>query len=262
MKKKIKLSGVSETMLQTVYARAQESKHRGIIKDQEAEKIIDNLDYDFTMARKDSTMQNGVIARTIVLDNLVQEWLNTHHSGIVVNIACGLDTRCYRLNGYTHWYNLDLPEAIAIRKEFFKENEKISQIAMSAMDDWGSKVQETGVPVLVIVEGLTMYLLQSEVMQIFSIIAKRFESATIFVETMQPQVMKFVHEKSIEKSHAGFTWGIKNGQALANLLKGFAFRKEVSLAEGMAVCFPIFTVLKKIPVIRNISNRIVVLERI
>lgn len=36
MDKKIKLSGVSETMLQTVYARAKESKTRGIIVDKKA----------------------------------------------------------------------------------------------------------------------------------------------------------------------------------------------------------------------------------
>ena len=34
---------------------------------------------------------------------------------VVVNIACGLDTRCYRMEGYAHWYNLDLPETMAVR---------------------------------------------------------------------------------------------------------------------------------------------------
>ena len=37
MKEKIKLSGVPETMLQTIYARAKESRGRGAIHDVKAE---------------------------------------------------------------------------------------------------------------------------------------------------------------------------------------------------------------------------------
>ncbi len=70
MDKKIKLTGVPETMLQTVYARAKESRGRGAIHDAKAEEIISGLDYDFSLADKDAPMHSGVIARTIVLDKL------------------------------------------------------------------------------------------------------------------------------------------------------------------------------------------------
>ncbi len=53
MTEKIKLSGVPETMLQTLYARAKESKGRGVIHDEKAEEIADRLDYDFSLADKD-----------------------------------------------------------------------------------------------------------------------------------------------------------------------------------------------------------------
>ena len=45
MSEKIRLSGVPETMLQTVYARAKESKGRGAIHDGKAEEIIGKLAY-------------------------------------------------------------------------------------------------------------------------------------------------------------------------------------------------------------------------
>lgn len=44
MSKKPALSGVTETMLQTIYARAKETKTRGAIKDSKAVEIIDSLD--------------------------------------------------------------------------------------------------------------------------------------------------------------------------------------------------------------------------
>lgn len=89
-------------------------------------------------------MHNGVIARTVVLDRLTKAWLERNSGAAVVNIACGLDTRCYRMSGYSHWYNLDLPETIAVRQRLLPEDGVISQIAMSAMDDWGGRITELG----------------------------------------------------------------------------------------------------------------------
>ena len=261
MAEEIKLSGVPETMLQTIYARAKESRGRGAIHDAKAEEIIEKLNYDFSLADKDSAMSSGVIARTIVLDRLTEKWLASHPGAVVVNIACGLDTRCYRMKGFCHWYNLDLPETIAVRERILPESGTISQIAMSAMDDWGGEIEEQNTPVLIIIEGLTMYLSEAEVQRIFAVISNRFPKAAVFAEIMNPMVVKRFREKSIEGSNAKFTWGVKDGQVLASLLPDFQFIEEHSLTEGMAVFSPIYKLLDKLPAVRNISNKIIVLEK-
>lgn len=261
MNEKPKLSGVPETMLQTVYARAKETKTRGAIKDTKAVEIIDKINYDFSLADKDSAMHSGVVARTIVLDELAAKYLNKYKGATVVNIACGLDTRCYRMNGYSHWYNLDLPETIAVRQKLLPESGEISQIAMSAMDDWGSEIAQHDGHAIVIIEGLTMYLSEKDVKQIFDVISNRFDHVTVLVETMNPAMVKHMKEKSIEGSQAKFTWGVKNGSELAKLIPNFRLIEEHSLAEGMAEFVPIFKLLKKIKPVSNISNRIVVLEK-
>lgn len=261
MAEKISLSGVPETMLQTVYARAKESRSRGAIRDAKAEEIIEKLDYDFSLADKDSAMSSGVIARTIVLDRLTKAWLALNPGAVVVNIACGLDTRCYRMSGYAHWYNLDLPETMAVRERILPESGNISQIAMSAMDDWGGEIKERNAPVLMIIEGLTMYLSEENVRRVFEVISNRFSKATVFVETMNPMVVKRFKEKSIEGSNAKFTWGIKNGPALASLLPDFRSVEEHSLTEGMAAFLPIYKLLDRLSAVRNISNKIIVLKK-
>lgn len=77
-KSKIDITGVPETMLQTLYARAKESKKPDhAIYDGKAIEIVDSLDYDFSLADKDFAMGSGVIARTIVLDKLVSEFLKS-----------------------------------------------------------------------------------------------------------------------------------------------------------------------------------------
>ena len=261
MDKKIKLSGVPETMLQTIYARAKESRGRGAIHDKKAEEIVSELDYDFSLADKDLAMSSGVIARTIVLDRLTEAWLAENPGAVVVNIACGLDTRCYRMQGFSHWYNLDLPQTIDVRKKLLPEDGTISQIAMSAMDDWSGEITENDTPALIIIEGLSMYLSEADVKRIFEVISKRFEKATVFVEIMNPTVVKRFKEKSIEGSQAKFTWGIKDGKALADLLTDFCFVEEHSLTEGMASFIPIYKLLGKIKAVSNISNKIIVLEK-
>lgn len=89
----------------------------------------------------------------------------------------------------------------------------------------------------------------------------RFEKATVFVEVVNPMVVGRFKEKPIEGSNAKFTWGVKGGPALAALLPGFRFVEERSLTEGMAAFMPIYKVLGKLPVVRNISNKIVVLNK-
>jgi len=260
-KEKVGLSGVPETMLQTVRARALETLTRGAIRDEKAVELIGRLDYDFSAADRDKAMRSGVVARTIVLDRLVSDFLRAHPDAVVVNIACGLDTRCDRMSGYRHWYNLDLPETIAVRAALLPEEGRISQIAMSATEDWGGEIREESAPTLVIMEGLTMYLTETEVQRIFEVISARFPEVTVLAEVMNPTVARHFREKSIESSHARFTWGVRDGRTLAALLPDFRYKEEHSLTEGMAVFAPVYRVLDKIPFVRNISNRIVVLEK-
>ena len=85
-------------MVQTLYARAKETKKQNAkIRDEIAVELVEKLDYDFSKADKDKAMSCGVIARTIVLDRMVRQYLEKHENTVVINIACGLDTRCYRM---------------------------------------------------------------------------------------------------------------------------------------------------------------------
>lgn len=262
---KISITGVPETMLQTMYARAKESKKKNaVIQDEKAVEIVEQLDYDFALADKDVAMGSGVIARTIMLDKMVVDYLKKHPDAIVVNIACGLDTRCYRNEGkYKKWYNIDLPDTINVRSKFMKEEgPAIYQYAESAMDEaWTEKIEYNGEPVLVIIEGLTMYLTEEDVVKIFDILDKKFKKTTVLVEVMNPFIVKNIKEKSIDQSEAKFTWGVKNGKILADKLPAFTHVADHSLAEGMAVFVPVYRILKKLPFVENISNKIVILRK-
>ena len=93
------ISGSAETMLQSFYARAQYSKSKhNKFYDAKAVELVDKIDYDFSTAARDSTIGKGVIARTVVFDELVKNFIEKNPYCTVVNIACGLDTRFYRMD--------------------------------------------------------------------------------------------------------------------------------------------------------------------
>ena len=264
MKEKVNVTGVPETMVQTLYARAKETRKKNAkINDEIAVELVKKLDYDFSKADKDNAMTYGVIARTIVLDRMVEQYLEKNANTVVINIACGLDTRCYRMKGkYLRWYNVDLPETMKIRSQFLTETDSVYQIAKSVMDDsYIDDIDYHGENVLVIIEGLTMYLCEKDIRKMFSIIEKSFQKVTVMVETMSPFVVKHVKEKSIEGSNAKFTWGVKNGKELQRIISEFSVQQEVSLVEGMKELMPIYHVIGKIPTVRNISNKIIVMEK-
>ena len=262
---KIQIHGVPETMLQTLYARAAYSQKKNAkFHDDRAVEIVSRMDYDFSLAGKDAMMSKGVIARTLLLDRMAGDFIRKNPKSTVINIACGLDTRVYRLNTppSVRWYNLDLPETIEVRRRFLPENGNITMIAKSAMDEsWADEIEEPEGRVLVIIEGLSMYLSEQDVRQMLSIISRRFERAEVIMEVMNPWVVKNVKEKSIEKTRAKFTWGIKSGKELQHILPEYTWVRDVSLAEGMKTIMPVYYLFGWIPAVKNISNKLVVLRK-
>ena len=115
--------------------------------------------------------------------------------------------------------------------------------------------------VLVIIEGLSMYLHENDIREIFSIIEKAFNKSTVMIETMSPFFVKHMKEKSIEGSNAKFSWGVKNGKDLQQIVPAFNWKRDVSLVEGMKVIMPVYNVLGIIPAVCGMSNKIVVMER-
>lgn len=252
----ITLSGVPETMLQTLYARARQSQSkRPLFQDKKAEEIVAKIDYDFSEAKRDKQMERVVVSRTVVLDKMVREFLEKHPDTTVINMACGMDSRCYRNDGnFYRWYNIDLPDVMEIRNRFMEESERISHIGASVMDEsWVSKIEVLpGKQVLVIIEGLTMYLSEEKIKRLFEIIGFSFSDITIFTEVLSPFYIKNVKMNSIEKTNSSFTWGAKSGSNLSNLTKSFRHVKDFTYTGS---------VLGKIPMFSGLSNKIVVMEK-
>ena len=259
------LTGSAETMLQSFYARAKYSRKKNAkFYDAKAIELVGKIDYDFSKAEKDSTMSNGVIARTIVFDELVKDFINKNPDCTVVNIACGLDTRFYRMdNGRIIWYNVDLPETIEVRDAIYHESGRVSTIGISATDPaWADKVTKRG-KMLFIIEGLSMYLTSDENAQMLSIIRDKFDNATVLMECLAKKwVNKERTEKSIQDTGAKFVFGADTFDDLGKAADGFRCIKNDDIIRGMTEIMPILKPFRNLPLIKKVTQKILIFEKI
>lgn len=259
------LTGAAETMLQSFYARAKYSRTKNHkFYDAKAIELVEKIDYDFSKAEKDSTMSDGVIARTIVFDELVKDFIDRNPDCTVVNIACGLDTRFYRMdNGKITWYNVDLPETIEVRDAIYGESGRVSTIGISALDPaWAEKVTKRG-KMLFVIEGLSMYLTAEENAQMLSVIRDNFDNATVFFETISKRwVNGEKAEKSIQETGAKFVFGADTFDGLGSVAKGFRMIKNDDIVRGMTTIMPILKPFQRIPLVHKIAEKILIFEKI
>lgn len=253
---------IPETMLRPVFVRAAASQadtHH--IHDEKAVEITSQLEYHLSPSKHGHTADQEILARTILLDRMVEEFLAEHPNTVVLNMACGLDTRCCRMaDKYGHWYNLDSPEAMEIRSRFFPAMEHVTDLSVSLSDRrWGKKIVQTQEPVLVILEDLTMHLEETEVQQLFAAIRSRFTHCTVFVETMSPRAV--AKEQPAGDEPSNFKWGVKSGSAMQSLIPAFRSVRDVSLVEGRKVLSPIYNVIGALGSVRSSAGKILVFEK-
>lgn len=128
----ISLSGVQETMLIPLVIKASETKRSNArIQDFKAVEIIEKLNPD--TSKYDKFMSHeGVVARTILFDEATKRYLKKYPQAVCISLGCGFDSRFSRIdNGRLIWYDLDFPEVISARKQFFPEHERVHLIAKS-----------------------------------------------------------------------------------------------------------------------------------
>ncbi|VEP17544.1 Tetracenomycin C synthesis protein homolog [Hyella patelloides LEGE 07179] len=207
----IDLGTIQETLLITLWARAEEFKRSdSIISDRHSAEIISAIDYDFTRLNPSNSTQVSCCLRGWLMDNWVKDYLERYPFGVVVELGAGLDTRFERLdNGTVRWFDLDLPDTIALRQQFFTETERRKFITASALDtDWCDLVKEvaSGQPCLFITEGVLMYLAEEQVKQLFANLLQHFSGSQLAFDSMSPFLTK--REAPLKNMSARFNWGI------------------------------------------------------
>lgn len=192
------LTGVSETALLTLNARAHQARHaKPVIDDPMAIRLVDAIDFDFDkFGRKGQEMA----LRAVGIDHAAADYLSAHPSATVVALAEGFQTSFWRLADMLpqadfRWITVDFAPVVELRARLLPDSPRITALAQSALDySWMDHV-DAGDGVFITAEGLLMYLQPDEAMGLITECAKRFPGGQMIFD-LPPVIVKKLTRKN------------------------------------------------------------------
>ncbi len=243
------LSGVEETALLTLYAKAIESQSDDpVLKDERAEEMVKRLDallqvksgkmaYQLRKRSVDPRLTIHLPLRSKKYDEYALEFLEKSPEATIVNIGCGLDARFFRIdNGKVHFLDLDLPEVIKLKQQLLEENDRYRMIGQSVLNfEWIEHVVNINQPTLILAEGVFMYLPKEEVKKLVLEIQRILPGTElvceltnrIWVEGLWGKIASIKMRQRIKtKGEVNFKFGVSDARELETWGDGIEFLEK------------------------------------
>ena len=184
------------------------------------------------------------IRTVMIFDNITDLFISTHPECTVVNLACGFDTRFWRIaNENCRYVELDLPEVIKIKREILNEHLIYDLIACSILDSsWLDQVTVNGYSnFLLLAEGLFYYLPKQDVTRILKVIAQRFTHSQLVLDMASEKYSKRIWKSLIQLESrvwgidVSFVSGIKHPREIKSYADGFKVINDVKGSVGSII---------------------------
>lgn len=234
---KLSLKEEMETLLIPLYGRAQMSR-KGLFQDLDAESAISQIDYDFSKLNIQEKTQVMLSIRGAQIDAFTEKYLSEHPDRTVIYLGCGLDARANRLSvSARRWYDLDFPQVIDIKRQLYPETAAYRYIPSSVTDwDWMDRVECDHRPVLIIAEGLMMYLSEQDVKSLFLKLRDKFENATFIFDAYSNFTAKQArNHPSLKKTGAAIQWGVDSFSAMEAFGSGISYVRTIYLTDNSSI---------------------------
>lgn len=219
------LNNESKTLFIPLYGKALMSKQNLFIKDKKAEEIINNVEYNFRKLKQSKWLSMYMAARARQIDELCNEYIKENKNLVVIHLGCGLDSRALRVNQeYNMWYDLDFEFVIELRKQYYKESEKYKMIGKSVTDlTWLQDIKECE-EILIVAEGLTMYLSEEEIKDILVAINNKFKNVTLIFDAYSKKAVKASKIKNpVNQMNAQIKYGLDKMEDFLKLNSNLKF---------------------------------------
>lgn len=156
------MDNVNKTLYIPLYGKAYVSKRRLFLRDPKAEAIWAAQGFPLKGKAKSKWLAYNMGMRSAVFDRWLLEKLEAFPGAVVIHPGCGLDSRCLRVPHKGQWYDMDFPDVIAERRRYFEETETYHMLPADLREDAWQKEIPGGVPALIVMEGVSMYLSPEE----------------------------------------------------------------------------------------------------
>lgn len=249
---------IQETALIPLAIKASETaRDNARIKDEKAKQIIDALGVD--VSKYDPFMSHeGVIARTIMYRNELVRLLEQYPDAVCINLGCGFDDKFSQVdNGKLTWFDVDLPDQIAVRRKVYEDRDRCTMLEGSALDSaWTSNIPKSDMYIIVM-EGVLEYFSKEQVKTCLNMLCNSFKHGYLLAELHSPFLEKnSKHHDAVKHTNATFGWGTKSGKEYLELENRMKLVSETSYNEEMkkySIRGKLFSIIGK-----NINNRLAV----
>ncbi len=224
----MQLNNESKTLFIPLLGKAQMSRKNLFIRDKKAEEIIQKVDFDFQKLKQSEALSMYMAARAAIFDDICNEFIFNHPNAVIVHLGCGLDARCLRVNkNYEKWYDVDFKSVISLRKNFYEESDNYKMIGSPIAELRWHEINRPNANVLVVAEGLTMYLSETELREMLQNIRKAFGCVEILFDAYSTRAVKLSRRKNpVNQVNATVKWGMDTSDDFLKLNSDLVFIKE------------------------------------
>ena len=211
------------------------------VHDVYAAQALRSLDTDVSLFLDDRIGVYGVLSRTRIFCDLARHFFSRFPDALGVNLGCGLSHYFQWLDQHTnHWLDADLPQVMALRKQLLPAGGKRLRYAEVDISQpgWWARLklprQRDGVPVLLICEGVLMYL---EPAQVQSVLREFGENAPVGSELLCDTLCWMAVgcaalHPSVRHTQAQFRWGPRRLADFTAPHPRLVVRSEHAVTEG------------------------------
>ena len=177
------MDGVNKTLYIPLYGKALVSRKGLFLRDAGAERIWEASGFSLKGKARSKWLAYNMGMRAAVFDRWTEKMLAEHPGAAVLHLGCGLDGRVCRVAHGGHvWYDADFPEVIAERRKFFRETEEDHMVAADLREPgWMDAI--SGTAVIVVMEGLSMYLQMQELHTLLRDLKDRFGHVHLLMDS-------------------------------------------------------------------------------
>jgi len=238
---KIQLGRVQETLLLPLVSRAKETEYKNpLLNDTKAVELFNQLDVDRKKLLSNITEigVHGLCYRAYKMDEAIKAFLQQHPNGKILDIGAGLDTTYYRCdNGKALWYDLDLPDSIALRKQLLPEpNNRVCYIAKSMLDySWIEDIGDISNGLFITIPGVLPYFKEEDVREFLTTIASKLKGAEIMFDVIS-NFGKFFVDARIKKAgmkEAHLEWATLNPKTVTDWSKHIELIRTIKIFEAL-----------------------------
>ena len=197
---KIEKNSVQETLIIPLYARKVCSElYPSLYCDETANRLIDQIDYDFSDATKNShaLMQRFGSLEVAMRQNdiafEIRDYLNSHPKAAVVNLGCGLDATGRACdNSICKIYNLDFPDVIAVRNELLPVGDREKNIPCNLNErSWFDEIDASDGAIF-FASGVFYYFLSEQVRDLVRAMTDVFPDCVLVFDAANRLAVKMI----------------------------------------------------------------------